>query len=530
MGFVVSALTLADALVKLARFGSMIKDAPGVWREYSSALDGIVSAGIDAVSQNLPVSNLTVEVEGQQQNLIKLCNRNVDKWKKARGVRRGERRWNWPWTRLRFVVKEDRIAGLLRTVQCTKSTLILALEIAAIEGADIRHQVMEAAVQDLKKRIAAQSKSLKEIWKASRRRRRARTACGMPSPSQPSSPHYRPLSSNSRRLSSEAGTLSAVSASFLMPEPETRDDNTEQVDEGSNDESLSEASQLPLSSGANSTTNNSEPTQSTDETNSDGYLSDSDIQTISSAAESAVSEPPELPIVNILWQLNVVMHGIFLPDRCARRTTGDFVFCIENFSHGPFGQVSTLKEPCTIAPCEHSTIQGLQDLPVGEPLPGGYPVQIRQVLVGRKRNFEDFNPLSGYNANLVEKCLGGCSHTKVGNVGSRRMKRMLAIYFKASLSRPTSDTVSAFRSSGSEDSDDDNEAHQEDGFSAPGFDESLLGFKSLTCFFCRDEALTPRTHGSAIVDLILYGSNSYGYTCRRCNKSSWITGTRWIWS
>ncbi|KAM5344482.1 hypothetical protein ACJ41O_013018 [Fusarium nematophilum] len=81
MGFVVSALTLADALVKLARFGSMIKDAPGVWREYSSALDGIVrvSAGIDAVSQNLPVSNLTVEVEGQQQNLIKLCNRNVDK-------------------------------------------------------------------------------------------------------------------------------------------------------------------------------------------------------------------------------------------------------------------------------------------------------------------------------------------------------------------------------------------------------------------------------------------------------------------
>ncbi|KAM0433394.1 hypothetical protein ACHAPT_004272 [Fusarium lateritium] len=166
------AFALVDFVSKLAKFGSKIKDAPKVWHQYSAALNGVshLYVIVREVAKEAPFDTVAVDVDGQQQQLMALCNTNVKKvTKDARTLLKGFEKitarqlWKRLWHQLRFAVDQDRIQDLLRTVECAKSTLLLTISIAGLKTTRLGHEVMERAARGLKEQIAAQSEILKDL-------------------------------------------------------------------------------------------------------------------------------------------------------------------------------------------------------------------------------------------------------------------------------------------------------------------------------------------------------------------------------
>ncbi len=138
----------------------------------------------------------------------------------------------------------------------------------------------------------------------------------------------------------------------------------------------------------------------------------------------------------------------------------------------------------------------------------------------------------GFDTLVYEKCTGLCGHTQV-EVGDAeesavvhctdpfRILALVGTLPEGLKDEEISDDEENSSDGGSDDGDDGDDGDDEAGVSGTG------PFPSVPCLFCRKAALNPKLRGEKTSkSVIRYGNHSYGYSCARCQKTSWITGAQ----
>lgn len=115
-------------------------------------------------------------------------------------------------------------------------------------------------------------------------------------------------------------------------------------------------------------------------------------------------------------------------ENCWRDSERNLQFCVDHLSEDDDGQLLLLKEPCTLMPCEHATVEGLNKEDVYTWRKFIFLIQLTGVRSGRRRQFSTVNHL--HSLPSFERCERNCTHTTVKTLDTSHKMCLYASHFK----------------------------------------------------------------------------------------------------
>ncbi|KAH0565864.1 hypothetical protein GP486_000742 [Trichoglossum hirsutum] len=546
-------VTLGNLIVKIGKFADAYKDSKNQVERYRTALQRVENSRdiiVRLVSESESASAISVTIEGENFNVIDICSQNIEAVMKdaeqffqllEKAQSKGIREFLGSWIeylrrsglKIRRVIADPHINRLVETAKHAEISLHVALSTLTFARMHANTGNWQQAFIDLNKKIHdlqadVQCATEEVVWFKGREPSSSRIRF----PRLLSDRRKRALKDKDRDGSLEESSLSTSRSASNIFSEDAHATSAIKIEEDiailRNDGRL-DILHGPSSREEPSTT---EPELATMQKGEDGrteLLIESDDGHIND--ESYVSDLRDQsltfihePSVELKPDGMVFIDGTVKIADCTSSETGVLRFCTRTLIVGDDNHTSAmLKEPCGTDPngCGHISIYSRPHPLFEKQSPYSFQVTLQH---GPISSADATTNESGEPESLVLNYSDSCNdpelHTLIySHEGARiryaaRTKLSIAPILDANLNDGEADEGE--RDGTGADADIPTEGNE--------IAHGIRSFTRVPCIFCGVDALQPVQDAGGVVGAVIYSNRSFGYTCQRCNKRSWVSG------